>query len=102
MAVIVHNSLFADTLYIKAGSGGAERAKAHCDAKDPIDLGPDRHEFWQPTVGWQAGRSRYFSDLRGTGAQADCKTTQEITSVHQTSRKTGLERFIVVSRLETL
>src|SRR4029077_5543277 len=92
MAVIVHDGLIADTLDIQPGPGRAEGAEAHGDAKDPVDVRPDRHELGEYVVGRQPWRSRRSSDLGRAAAQArDCKTAQEITSIHQLPRRTGLE-----------
>ena len=84
MPIIVHNGFIADTLYIQPGPGRAERPEAHGDAKDPVDLRPDRHEPREYVVGWQAWSGRRSSDLGRAAAQArDCNTAQEITSIHQ-------------------
>jgi hypothetical protein len=39
------DGLISDALHIEARTGGAERAEAHGDAKDPVHLRPDRHDF---------------------------------------------------------
>jgi hypothetical protein len=54
MTIVVDNGLFADTPYIQAWPGRAERAKANRDAKDPVDLRPDRHELRNLAVAWKA------------------------------------------------
>src|SRR5579862_2401327 len=83
MTVVVDHGLVADTLYIHAWPGGAERAEANGDAEDPVGLCPDRHERRNFAVARQAWKGHRLPDLRRAAGQARSGNSEEITSVHQ-------------------
>jgi hypothetical protein len=93
MTVVVHNSLIADSLYVQAWPGRAERPEAYGHTKDPVDLRPDRHQSRNLAVAWQAWESRRFSDLRRAAAQARRCNTKETTSIHQAFSQNRLGEF---------
>ena len=84
MAIIVHDGLVADTLDIEPRPGWAKGAETHGDAKDPVEVRPNRHELREYVIGWQAWGGGRRLDLGRAAAEArDGNTAQKITSIHR-------------------